>query len=396
MELFIVLILLNCLKVICYLIMSGKRLPVQDVRGEKKANGLGPVRVDIIMPMYNEEKVILKTIENLLNIDYQQLSIIVINDGSTDGGGAILQENYGNHPRIRVIHQENAGKSAALNRGLDAASGEIVICIDADTMVRSDVVHKMLPHFLDEKVSAVSGYVKVGNRVNLLTDIQYFEYISVVNYDRIVFESFNGIIVVPGALGAFRRSIMNQVGGFECDAMAEDCDLTLRMLCNGYVIRNAPEAMAFTEAPATIKSFINQRVRWTVGLLQGLFKHGKGLLGHPNKALSCVVLPFTWIYRIILPFLIPIADFYFLYIYFIRKENGVLPVFGLYILIESVISLFLILKRKERISVFKLIVLRRCLHYLTLLTYLFVFIRWMNGNLFSWRKAPRKGSVNLN
>lgn len=265
------LLAIFCLKIGFYFIfLLAKKMNVYSFNnGIRQGDTL---TVDIILPMYNEGKVIVKTIENLLAISYTDYSIIVIDDGSTDDSLAVAQAYFGDHPRVRIIHQANSGKSSALNRALNASQSDIIICIDADTLVRADVIEKIIPYFQDERVAAVSGYVKVGNKVNFLTNMQYIEYMTIQNHERAMFESVNGILVVPGALGAFRRAVINELGGFTSGALAEDCDITLRMLCRNYIIRNASDAESFTEAPHTAEMFFKQRVRWTVGLVQGLLK----------------------------------------------------------------------------------------------------------------------------
>lgn len=390
MLLFEILLVVYGLKVIGYIILLAGRKTTAKTSAIK-----GTPSVDIILPMYNEEKVIEKTINNLLDIAYGNLSVIVIDDGSTDQSLAVANACFGNDARVKILHQQNAGKSSALNRAMHSSQSDIVICIDADTLIRPDAIDKLLPYFQDEKVAAVSGYIKVGNRVNLYTEMQYLEYITIQDYERIVFDSFNGILVVPGALGAFRRSALMTVGGFTSEALAEDCDITLRMLCKNYIVRNAPDAIAFTEAPSTARMFFRQRVRWTVGLFQGLLKHGKRMIAHPNKALSFLILPYTWLYRLILPFFVPLVDYYFIYACLFLGRFSLAWYYLPCILAEAAISFFILLRNKEDAAPFKLIFLQRLLRHLTFITYLCLFFKWYAGNLYGWTKIPRHGNVKL-
>ena len=394
MLFFKLLLAIYCLKVLVYFILLlNRKLNKNAICTERLLKD--DLSVDVILPMYNEETVVAKTIKNILGINYRKFSVIVVDDGSTDQSYAIVNALYGDDPRVRLIHQENAGKSSALNRAMNASDSDIIICIDADTLVRPDVIDKILPYFQDEKVGAVSGYVRVGNTVNFLTDMQYVEYLTVQNHDRMIFENINGILVVPGALGAFRRSAVKDLGGFVSEALAEDCDITLRMLCQNYVIKNASEAMSFTEAPDTVRMFLKQRVRWTVGLTQGLLTHAKKLTMQSNKALTYLVLPYTWLYRIIIPFFIPLADFVFIYVYFFLGHHEVLGYYLLCILMEFLSSLIILLQEGERINWIKLIVLQRLLRSLTWITYLSILLKWLNGSLYGWTKIPRQGTVEL-
>jgi cellulose synthase/poly-beta-1,6-N-acetylglucosamine synthase-like glycosyltransferase len=388
------LLAIYCLKVLVYFVFVLNKKIYHSAAGMVKSPK-HVFSVDIVLPMYNEETVVVKTIENLLGIAYADFSIIVIDDGSTDQSFEVVTRHFGEHPRVRIIHQPNAGKSAALNRAMNASDSDVILCIDADTLVKPNVIEKILPHFQDDKVAAVSGSVKVGNRVNPLTDMQYFEYLTIQNHERAIFESVNGILVVPGALGAFRRTAVKAVGGFTSEALAEDCDITLRMLCLNYVIKNASEAMSFTEAPDTAKMFFKQRVRWTVGLVQGLLKHAKRLSQQSNKALAYLVVPYTWIYRVILPFFIPLADYVFVYCYFILGNHDSLKYYLACILIEILSSLFILLQKGERVNPFRLILLQRFYRHLTFFTYLHIFVKWLNGNLYGWGKITRQGNVKL-
>jgi cellulose synthase/poly-beta-1,6-N-acetylglucosamine synthase-like glycosyltransferase len=388
------LLALYCLKILVYFILlltkriKGKLHPVSVTVGD-------PVAVDIVLPMYNEDKVIVKTINNLLNIDYPNYSVIVVDDGSTDQSYAIAKASFGDHPRVKLLTQPNSGKSAALNSAMSASQSDIIICIDADTLVKPDVIDKILPYFQDEKVAAVSGAVKVGNRVNPITDMQHIEYMTIQNHERIVFDGVNGILVVPGALGAFRLDAVKAVGGFVSEALAEDCDITLRMLCKNYVIKNASEAMSFTEAPDTPRMFFKQRVRWTVGLVQGLIKHARQLSRQSNKALAFLVIPYTWIYRVILPFFTPLADYVFIFCYFFLRQEQVLHYYLACLLTEVFITLVLLIQKGERINPLKLFVLQRFYRHLTFITYLNIFSKWISGNLYGWGKIPRQGNVKL-
>jgi len=355
----------------------------------------GAPSVDIILPMYNEEKVVVETISNLLQIKYDRFSIIVVDDGSTDDCYLRVKAHFDGHPQVRLVRQSNMGKSSALNRAVSLSQSEIVVSIDADTWVAPDAIGKIVSYFADEQVAAVAGHIKVGNRVNLLTEMQYNEYIAIWDNDRAVSELVNGILVVPGALGAFRRSAVNAVGGFRSEMVAEDTELTLRLLNHHYRIRNAADAVAYTEAPDNLRMFFRQRVRWTSGLTQGLVQHNKQLFGHSNGWLVYLILPFTWVFRVVLPFFLPLVDYYFIYAWLFLKEAPSVAWWALILLTEALTNVYLLRKNREKVKFVRLVIAQRLYRHLLFCNYWVILFRGLNGTLFSWRKIPRKGSVRL-
>ncbi len=264
--------------------------------------------VAVIVPAYNEEKVILKTLTSLLEQDFFNFEIIVVDDGSKDQTLAKVQERYGNHPRVRTFRIPNGGKSGALNFGMQQTEAEVVVLLDADTVLNPQAVRLLLGHFADPKIAAVAGNAKVGNRLNLLTRIQALEYISSQNLERRAFALLGCISVVPGAIGAWRRSILQGQGGFASDTLAEDADLTLRLLRSGYHIGYEQAAIAYTEAPDTVRDFLKQRFRWMFGTLQATWKHRDTLFRPRYGALGSITLPNVFIFQIAFPFVSALLD----------------------------------------------------------------------------------------
>ena len=262
--------------------------------------------VSVLIAAYNEHNVIARTVHAVLASEPPPLEVIVVDDGSTDGTEEALRAAVGTDPRVHIVRQPNAGKAAALNQALALAAGEIVICLDADTLFEHDTIAKLTRHFVDPQVAAVAGNVKVGNRVNLLTYWQAIEYIASQNLDRRAFAFLNAVPVVPGACGAWRRDAVRAVGGLRSDTMAEDMDLTWRLRRAGWRIANEPDAHAFTEAPETLDALLRQRFRWAFGTLQCLWKH-RAALGRYG-AFGCVMLPTLWLFQILFPVLSPIID----------------------------------------------------------------------------------------
>jgi len=269
-------------------------------------------KVSIIIPAYNEEVTALQTINSLLKLDYPDFELIFVDDGSKDRTLQLVQQNFGSHPQVRVFGKPNGGKASALNFGIDKASSEYIICIDADTQLKSDAIKELMRYFYDEQIAAVAGTVKVGNAHNLITKWQSIEYITAQNMDRRAFDLLNTITVVPGAIGAFRKDVVLQVGGFTTDTLAEDCDLTMRILRAGYKVKNCAEAIAYTEAPESVNMLLKQRFRWSFGVIQSFWKNKDTLLNKKYGYFGMVGMPNILIYQIILPLFSPLADLFML------------------------------------------------------------------------------------
>lgn len=229
--------------------------------------------VSIIIAAYNESKVIRRTIQSLLASEYSDFEIIVVDDGSTDNTSEIVRTYYGAEPKVRLITKANGGKSSALNVGLEVARYEIIIGLDADTQYSPNAIGAMARHFADERVGAVAGNVKVGNRDSWLLQCQSIEYITNQNFGRRAFSVVDAITVVPGAAGAWRKKAIQDVGGYLSDTLGEDMELTWRVRMAGYSICFEPLAHAYTEAPDTLGGVFKQRFRWMYGQFQILWKH---------------------------------------------------------------------------------------------------------------------------
>ncbi len=241
------------------------------------------VRASILVPGYNEGRVIENTINMLLTLDYPNYEVIIIDDGSTDDTleQARQLEGWQGDVYVKVLTQRNQGKAAALNNGLRSASGQIVVCMDADSFLSLGTLKSAIRHFIDPDVAAVAGNVKVINRINLMTRLQALEYIEGLNLVRRAQAFLRAVNIIPGPIGLFRRDALLEMGGWENDTYAEDCDLTLKLLSYGKKIEYEPEAISFTEAPQELQQLLKQRYRWTRGILQSMRKH-KGLLVKPS------------------------------------------------------------------------------------------------------------------
>jgi cellulose synthase/poly-beta-1,6-N-acetylglucosamine synthase-like glycosyltransferase len=268
--------------------------------------------VSVVVPAYNEGRVIIGTVASLLRQRYAgPIEIVVVDDGSTDDTAAVARDAFGDEAQVVVLTKRNGGKASALNHGIERASHDVVVCLDADTVFATDAIANLVPPLADPAVGAVAGNAKVGNRVNLVTRWQALEYVTSQNFDRRAFALVNGITVVPGAVGAWRRSLVRALGGFRGDTLAEDQDLTLRVRRAGYRIAYAADAVAYTEAPDTLGALAKQRFRWSFGTLQCAWKHRDALLRPRYGSLGLVALPNTWLFQLLLPAISPIADLMF-------------------------------------------------------------------------------------
>jgi cellulose synthase/poly-beta-1,6-N-acetylglucosamine synthase-like glycosyltransferase len=270
--------------------------------------------VSVIVPAYNEKNVIVATVRSLLSQEYAgHLDVVVVDDGSPDGTGALAEVEFANEPRVTVIRQENGGKAKALNTGIARATSEVVVCLDADTQFLPTTVAALMRPFADPKVGAVAGNAKVGNRINLVTWWQALEYVTSQNVDRRAFDLLNCITVVPGAVGAWRRDAVLAAGGFTDQTLAEDQDLTIALRRRDWRVAYAPDAIAYTEAPDTLGGLAKQRFRWSFGTLQCAWKHRDTAFRSKYGTLGWVAMPNTWIFQLAFTALSPLADLLFVF-----------------------------------------------------------------------------------
>jgi cellulose synthase/poly-beta-1,6-N-acetylglucosamine synthase-like glycosyltransferase/peptidoglycan/xylan/chitin deacetylase (PgdA/CDA1 family)/spore germination protein YaaH len=270
-------------------------------------------RVAVLIPAYNEETVIVRTIRSVLNSTYKNLHIIVIDDGSLDRTAEAAREAYAAEiaaGRIQVLSMPNGGKAAALNYALDRITEEVYVGIDADTVIAADAIARLIPHFEDPRIGAMAGNAKVGNRVNLWTRWQALEYITSQNFERRALDLFHVVTVVPGAIGAWRTAPVKAAGGYPLNTVAEDADLTMNLLEQGFQVNYEDRALAYTEAPIDAKGLMRQRFRWSFGTLQAVWKHRAAFIR--NKAMGLFALPNILIFQMFLPLVSPFIDIMFL------------------------------------------------------------------------------------
>lgn len=305
--LFLVAIYLTLLRSLVY----GGLAVIQKLRAKSRLKALPAVdrpAVSVVIAAYNEEKVIARTVQSILDNGYPNLEVIVVDDGSKDATLAVLEAAFSEDSRVRIFTQPNRGKSVALNYAIRESANNILVALDADTIFRNGTIEKLVRHFADEKVGAVSGNARVGNRKGWITRFQSIEYICGFNLDRRALGLLNAITVVPGAAGAWRKDLIDQVGGFRNDTLAEDTDLTLAIRRLGYEIRYEENAVAYTEAPESARDLAKQRFRWAFGTLQAAWKHRDATFNPSYGFLGMVALPSIWIFQILLAALAPFAE----------------------------------------------------------------------------------------
>ncbi|MBV5284319.1 MAG: glycosyltransferase [Paludibacter sp.] len=353
-------------------------------------------KVSIIVPAYNEELNAERTVNYLLKSDYPEFEVVFVDDGSKDDTYNKIKTIFGNNPKVQVLTKPNGGKASALNVGIEHATGEILVCIDADTMLKSDAISKLTPFFSDPKVGAVAGNVRVGNTLNALTNWQSIEYTTSQNFDRRAYDYINSILVVPGAIGAFRKTAMVAVDGFTTDTLAEDCDLTLRLLRANYVIRTSNDAVALTEAPESLNMFVKQRTRWTFGMMQSFWKHRDLLFNAKKKNIGLVVLPNLLIFNFLIPVFSPVVDILFIAGLFTYNAGEYTFFYLLYYFIDCIISsyAFHLDHKKFSIKTALLLFIQRFVYRQILFVVLVkAYKKVIKGELVSWGILKRTGNV---
>lgn len=366
--------------------------------------------VSIIVPAYNEEINAVKTIQNLLQQDYPSFDILFVDDGSKDKTFDNVSAAFAGNDRVRVFTKPNGGKASALNYGLAQTDRAFVICIDADTQLKQDAVSQLMRKFQAAStttagkqpvplIGAVAGNVKVGNENNMLTRWQSIEYTTAQNFDRRAFDLINGITVVPGAIGAFRKEAIEAAGGFTRDTLAEDCDLTIRILRGGYQVVNCTAAIAVTEAPETLQQFMKQRFRWSYGVMQAFWKNRDACFNPKYKALGMVSLPNILLFQIILPVLAPLADVMFvLSLVWNRHDPGsmhkILFYYLVFFVVDVLVSVVAFVFEQEKPSKLLWLIPQRLVYRQLMYVILFRSIRKaIKGEGQGWGVLQRTGSV---
>ncbi|HAY3541756.1 TPA: polysaccharide deacetylase family protein [Elizabethkingia anophelis] len=394
-AMFIVFMILGALRFIWLMVYSYRSY--QKEKHQVKIALTEFPQVDIIVPAYNEEVNIVKSLKNLLKCDYPNFHIIFIDDGSKDETFSKAIEAFNGHADITLLSKVNGGKASALNYGIERSVADYVVCIDADTQLMPNAVRLMMENMYrnsDKKVGAVAGNVKVGNEINLLTQWQSTEYIGSQNFDRRAFEAFNAITVVPGAIGLFKKQAIEEVGGFSTDTLAEDCDLTIKILRKGYFVSNETEAIAYTEAPEKLKQFMKQRFRWTFGVLQTFWKNKDAFFNPKFKGLGMIALPDMLVFKYIIPFFSPLADLLMVIGLFTGSAEKIGLYYLLFLIIDALALGFALVMEKASFMKIIWLIPQRIIYRWLMLIVLFKSLRKaLKGELQSWGVLKRTGNV---
>ena len=358
-----------------------------------KANFAEPISV--VMAAYNEEKVIAGTLRTLLATDYQgEIEVVVVDDGSRDQTAAEVERVAQSESRVRLLQQDNHGKARALQRGLAAARYGIVVFIDADTQCQRNTLPRLLEPLADSNVAAVSGHAKVGNLRTFIARCQALEYTCGFNLDRRAYNRWECITVVPGAVSAVRKDAIAEAGGLTLDTLAEDTDLTLSLHRHRQRIVYVPDAIAWTEAPESMRTLARQRSRWAYGTLQCLWKHRDMVFNWNYRALGWFSLPSIWFFQIILVAVTPMVDLFLLASLPFGVWNAVLPFVIIFLAMDVILAtLACMLEREPLVRAWRILPMR--LIYRPMLSYCIwkAILRAIKGAWVSWGKLERTASV---
>jgi poly-beta-1,6 N-acetyl-D-glucosamine synthase len=353
--------------------------------------------ISIIVPAYNEEEVIRSSIKSLLELRYPYYEIIAVDDGSNDATFARMREFEGNHYGVTVTayRKENSGKADTLNYGIRRSKAPIVVCMDADSRLTPEALRYAVRHFSDSSVGAVAGNVKVINRHNIWTKLQALEYIEGLNIVRKAQAFFRSVNVIPGPIGIFRRVAIERAGGYDSDTYAEDFDLTVKILAEGWKINYEPKAVAYTEAPEELLDIIKQRYRWSRGILQTLRKQ-KALL---TRSSGTVTTPLSLWYMIfeglVWPGMNIFANLFFIYIALVFGMTKLVVLWWLLLtLLDLLVAVHAILMEKEDLGLAIYSVFYRFFYILLIdVCKVFATLEELIGLDMSWGKLARKGRI---
>ena len=396
--LILLLLVLRYAVIILYSFMeqmeSLERGPARFTEAEEKSLPM----VTVVVPAYNEGVVIQQALRSLLRLDYPNYEIVVIDDGSTDDtypkALEIAQEST--TVPVRVITKRNGGKAEALNTGMSVAAGEFVLNMDGDAKLSRNTLKECVRHFLaDPNLGAVAGNVKVINRENIWSRIQALEYIEGLAMARKA-QSFARVVnIIPGPLGMFRKSVLQQVGGYDHKTFAEDCDLTLMLLVKGWHIVYEPNAVAWVETPTALLNLLKQRYRWTRGILQATAKH-RWAIWSPRKAGINFFILWNMLFEGVLwPFSNLLANLFFIYVSFQYGLMALLVFWWIQLaLLDLIAAIYCCIVEDEDPAIIPYSILFR-LFYINIIDIAKVLatIEEWRGHSMTWGKLEREGKL---
>jgi biofilm PGA synthesis N-glycosyltransferase PgaC len=353
--------------------------------------------VSIIVPAFNEAEVIQSSLSSLLELRYPYYEIIAVDDGSTDGTFERMREFEGNHygVKVAVFRKENSGKADTLNYGIRRSKAPIVVCMDSDSRLTPEALRYAVRQFSDPNVGAVAGNVKVINRHNIWTKLQALEYIEGLNIVRKAQAFWRSVNVIPGPIGIFRRSAIEATGGYDSDTFAEDFDMTVKILADGWKINYEPKAVAFTEAPEELLDIIKQRYRWSRGILQALRKQKHLLTRSSGNVTTPLSLWYMIFEGLVWPAMNIFSSLFFVWIALIYGMTKLLVMWWILLtILDLLIAIHAILMEREDLGLAIYAVFYRSFYILIIdVTKLFATLEELVGLDMSWGKLARKGRI---
>ncbi len=354
-------------------------------------------KVSIIIPAFNEESVIVQSAKSIMKQTYPYIEIIVIDDGSSDytyKRAKVLEFDNG-HRSLKVLRKKNAGKANAINYGIEHSSGDLIMVVDADSALSDDAIELMVNYFQDPEIGAVAGSVYVSNHDSILTKLQALEYIEGLNMVRNGQAFLKMVTIIPGPIGIFRKDALMDVGGYDSDTFAEDCDLTLKLLEKGYKIDFEPDALAITEAPDQLLDLIQQRYRWTRGILQSIRKHSKYLWNFKTNRSMSFILWYMLFESVFWPFFDLWGNLFFIYISTTTGASTFIFYWWiLYTVMDVAGALYCLTLTREPLHLALYAFLYR-LYFITIINIskiLATMEEWLQLDM-SWGKLDRKGKI---
>lgn len=340
--------------------------------------------ISVIIPAYNEEITIESTIRSVMQLNYPEYEILVVNDGSTDNSMDILIEKFSLkpfpeayrlripvkpvrtvyhstvYPNLRVLDKENGGKSDALNAGINASRYPLFCCIDADSILQRDSLHKVVQPFLENPDTIAAGgtiriangcevrdgfLVSVGLPGNILVLIQIVEYLRAFLFGRLGWAPLNALLIISGAFSLFRKETVIKVGGYNTETVGEDMELVVRLHrfmkleSKKYHITFVPDPICWTEAPEDLTTLKNQRIRWQRGLSESLVMNRKLLFHRKSGTVGWIAFPFMLVFEWMGP-LVEVSGYAFMVIGFMTGLIS-LQVFAVFLLLAFAFSLLI-------------------------------------------------------
>ncbi|MGE5680610.1 MAG: glycosyltransferase [Bacillota bacterium] len=356
--------------------------------------------VSIIVPVYNEGKVLRGSIKSLLELDYPNYEIIIVNDGSTDDtkhvGASLVGFHQGKISNVRVslINKPNGGKSRALNAGIQYSKADFVLCMDGDSQLSANTLREGIRHFADPSIGAVAGNVKVMNRKKMITDLQALEYVEGLNMPRSAQSLIKLVNIIPGPIGIFRKKAIADAGWYSSDTFAEDADLTLKIMAAGWKIYYEQNAISFTEAPESLTQLLKQRYRWTRGILQSILKHKKHLLNPTINFGNSLVLWSMFYEALIWPVMNIFANLFFIVVALIYGMSNLLAFWWAAIaLLDLMTALYCVAVEKEDIRLVPYALIYRLVFILIIdITKAMATVEEFLGIEMNWGKLERVGN----